>query len=168
MTIAATVCRLPQSLLTLADRARRFVCCKRRAVVAIHVVMLTAVALAGVLSPRGEEANAAEADAASFSELRAMTEVAEAFDLNWTSDPPNHPPIQTIYVSYRKLDREDLCELFMHDPNFDHWQGIVRIGRNPRNLLDHNYDPAHPERFVQHGQLYFYGDPELIKKLVAK
>jgi hypothetical protein len=82
--------------------------------------------------------------------------------------PPDRGACNNIIISIEPLTSERLDRLNLHHPDFERWRGVVTISPCCRQILSSNYDPAHPERFAIWGDLFMFGDPELIARLITK
>jgi hypothetical protein len=94
--------------------------------------------------------------------------IASGLGLHWLGSPAGSRPDNNVLVSLEPLTSERLDHLNMHHPDFERWRGIVTIIPRGWQVLRSNYDPAHPERFAVWGDLFLFGDPEVIAKLLPE
>ena len=80
-----------------------------------------------------------------------------------SSDEPDGVPRNGLVVSDRALTREALAELHMNSPRDPCWIGVARVSGNWRSFMA-NYDPSCA---VIWGELFVYGDPEVIRRLTG-
>jgi hypothetical protein len=99
--------------------------------------------------------------------LEEVMAVAEARHLYCAGDPPDRQPEDTLFVSVEPVSSERHTHLILADTHFRHWRGVVRVSRYGSKLFASNSNPAHPERCALWGDLFVYGDPELIEQLVS-
>ena len=114
-------------------------------------------------------------DAAAFRHVPAgptspaeLVSLASGLGLHWRGWPEGSQPHNHVIVSTEPLSAERLDRLNMHHPDFERWRGIVSISPCAWQILNKNYDPAHPERFAVWGNLVLFGDPELIARLMPQ
>jgi hypothetical protein len=94
--------------------------------------------------------------------------IASGLGLHWLGSPVGPRPGNNVLVSIEPLTSERLNLLHMHHPDFERWRGVVTISPCAWQILRSNFDPAHPERFAVWGDLFLFGDPELIAKLLPE
>jgi hypothetical protein len=93
---------------------------------------------------------------------------AEASGLHWDSDPPGKGPrCTTLYISTTPLTDERREVLWMHTRSLETWRGVVRVGIGDCDGFFDNFDPNRHEHFALWGEMFLYGDPELIARLLA-
>jgi hypothetical protein len=90
---------------------------------------------------------------------------AEFLGLHCTAQPPGRGlTIATIYISDHPL-QSGTTDFWMHDRDPQIWRGIVRVSVLDRSGYRANYDPSHADHFAMWGEMFLYGDPELIARL---
>jgi hypothetical protein len=98
--------------------------------------------------------------------IEDVTPIASALRLHWLGSPSVATSQSNVIISEEPLTHERLDCLHLHHPDFGRWRGVVSISLHGRKRMASNFDPAHPERFALWGELFVYGDPELIAKLL--
>jgi hypothetical protein len=99
--------------------------------------------------------------------MEEVTAIADALGLYSVGFPLNSAKKMSARLSVRPISLEQCEGWWVHDPNFEHWRGVVAIMWGGRWKFEANFDPAHPKRFALWGKWFVYGDPELIAKLLS-
>jgi hypothetical protein len=99
--------------------------------------------------------------------------IQSARDLNlacW-SDAPHGLGGGKIILSARPLTPDFLQTLILNDYYFSRWAGTVAVWRqgsfDAEPLYGLNVDFDHPDHYAQWGDLFVYGDPELMRALLT-
>jgi hypothetical protein len=101
--------------------------------------------------------------------MEEVTAIAAALNLHSVTFPLKSPQKDYALVSVQPLSPERLDHLGVNHPDFERWRGVVTVmGPGPKGeVVEANFDPAHPERYAMWGKWFVYGDPESIAKLLS-
>ncbi len=92
--------------------------------------------------------------------------IAHAKGFCCISDELNGIPRGILVVSKMPLTREQAADLRVNSPGHPGWRGVVKIYGNRNGIGPKlNYDPTCS---VFWGDLFVYGDPEVIRGLTGK
>ena len=130
----------------------------------LFCVIAGVLALAGVGFRSPAEGGAPDEGPATIDEAARC---AQSRQLQVYGYYPNGELGATCVVSEKPLSTVQRGDLWMHSPDFARWAGAAVISTGGRMMLEANFDPAFPERFALWGDLFIYGDPEVIQRLTA-